>query len=1219
MVRDLTRQENVEMSIKHYLKNMHRMASQFKPTTYKELHRQRLYMKDIDCPEAWHRYLQNFLPPGVFYLNESTGVVDGPGALEEEAGPSGYKGKGKGVAPAADLMSSLPASMRAENLMCYIGHEGTYTPAHREMCATLGQNLMVETSGSGLDPWGMPERPGSSIWFMTETKERHIVSEYWMSVLGHDIEVESYFAQVNAWKNAPFTTYIVEQKAGDFILIPPMAPHQVWNRGTRTMKVAWNRTTVETLDLALKEALPRARMVCRDEQYKCKAIIYFTLMKYFDLLRRVDANRGGGLSTAALAKINADRKVRQLRRDFQRLFRLFAKIILSEMFAPDLPQGNVQFLPFESNVTCAYCRCNIFNRFLTCPTCVTQLEDGEQDAYDVCMECYAMGRSCGCLSNLQWVEQFRWKDLVDRHDEWRRLVIDMEGGVRYDSPQTLDEARKRWGRKTLAQVCQEQLKIRPWRDITKPPPSKAEEQGIEAEEDDDDDVDLDRWGRKKARRRRRSEQWLKDNVNCHICKKREPTWKLVRCGCGISYCYGVLFRAFDLMPLDVMENPNWQCPRCLDICSCAQCLRDGKSSNPYEPHGTLVGHDTKHVADPRSVESLVDFSRGNLIWIRKGSQEEETEDDEQYESRRLRKLIAQADREKAQEEDWREIFVEGEPAPAAMTDAPHEMDDGQHNEMAVDPALATDSASQTQHDVVMTEDVPEHDSPTESAPQKWARTYATTTAGQIHTALPSPSAMLGGAPPTEGSAPLGLRTDDSHPDDHEPSMAIEEEELTQLERDPHGFMVSAGLTGQSVHSYEYPARFVVPTETMINPGNKGKDAGHGSTSFSTSETPARSTFGQRLPWRKTAGGKRKRQKGGDAVDSDVPKPGMQDANREYEQARLQKTLADAKKNDSLTMTQARLNKQQKILKLPVQVSQLAQVQGDQREEEMKDVDDEGPQPSVGARSHFGGDGAGDDDFDEPVVVRSDVPKRSKLTQISTALNKARVEAGKRLFGPRKRGRPRKIRAAEDVNQSPAPASTVHAEGPESLKKTSRKRQSAPNAVTDLGVGRSTRSRWQSLGKAPKQLFEQPSPSKASLASGRKTRPSLPKGPSRSDNEEDIEFEEVDDNHVPIRASTLQAASKKNIDKPRSPLAKGTPLSDDEENIEFEEVDDNHVPIRTSIMQVNSEKNRHHPLSKGASPSDDDDEDIEFEEVDDDYVPIKAGLMRATPKKNASVM
>ena len=33
--------------------------------------------------------------------------------------------KGRGVAKAGDLMGSPPTETRAENLMCYIGYEGT--------------------------------------------------------------------------------------------------------------------------------------------------------------------------------------------------------------------------------------------------------------------------------------------------------------------------------------------------------------------------------------------------------------------------------------------------------------------------------------------------------------------------------------------------------------------------------------------------------------------------------------------------------------------------------------------------------------------------------------------------------------------------------------------------------------------------------------------------------------------------------------------------------------------------------------------------------------------------------------------------------------------------------------------------------------------------------------------------------------------------------------
>jgi hypothetical protein len=265
-VRDINSASDIPMTTGHYLRSMKQLTNQWTPANFRDERRQRLYLKDIDCPPEWHDALKKIIHPNLFYLNSNVTDSGRPTRDDDHLFQSDVV-----AAPAGDLMSSLPEAMQAQNLMCYIGHEGTYTPAHREMCASLGQNLMVDASDASN---GNGEKTGSSVWFMTESKDRAVVREYFLSMLGHDIEIEKHFAQINAWKKAPFDVYIVEQRVGDFILIPPLAAHQVWNRGTRTVKVAWNRTTVETLGFALHEALPKARLVCRDEQYKNKAIIY---------------------------------------------------------------------------------------------------------------------------------------------------------------------------------------------------------------------------------------------------------------------------------------------------------------------------------------------------------------------------------------------------------------------------------------------------------------------------------------------------------------------------------------------------------------------------------------------------------------------------------------------------------------------------------------------------------------------------------------------------------------------------------------------------------------------------------------------------------------------------------------------------------------------------------------------------------------------------------
>lgn len=671
--RNLTSRTNLPLSIKHYLNNMALLTNQWSATNYKDTDRQRIYLKDIDCPPVWREKLKDILPPFLFYLNESTGSVDGE------------------IAKSGDLMSSLPPEMRAENLMCYLGHEGTYTPSHREMCASLGHNIMVETS-TGATEDGAPTRPGSSIWFMTETKDRHLVSEYWLSTLGHDIEIENHFAQVNAWKTAPFKTYVVEQRVGDFILIPPLAPHQVWNRGTRTMKVAWNRTTVETLEMAINEALPKARMVCRDEQYKNKAIVYYSLIKYADLLT---SGRQRGYQ-----------KLRQLQKDFRRLFSLYTKILLSESFSRDLSEPkNMEYLPYNGNVTCSYCRCNIFNRFLTCPSCIGKMPDGDDDTYDICMECYAMGRSCFCISKLRWAEQFKWKDLTRNHEIWRCQVLQFESKS-FDAtrpPQPLLVEREGLGKKTLAEVCQEELKRRPWADITKPIPRRDNKEVAMVNED---------GSVRKRRKVRRSEKFNREHRACHICKAQEQTWKLSLCSaCGLSYCYGSLFRAFDILPQTVMEDLNWKCPKCRKICSCGACRRD-PTMKPFEPSGTSLGHDTRKVADPRSVESLVDFGHSNLAWLKKvGDHPQDNQN-----SRRLRRRFEEAEKAKSGDLTLDEHYVGSEEAgilrlaelesitvDPALTNLYQQngIEHADREQVPIDPALAQLSDEQAYHEFVV--------------------------------------------------------------------------------------------------------------------------------------------------------------------------------------------------------------------------------------------------------------------------------------------------------------------------------------------------------------------------------------------------------------------------------------------------------------------------------------------------------------------------------------
>lgn len=135
--------------------------------------------------------------------------------------------------------------------MCYLGIGDTYTPCHKDLCASSGQNLMCYTEGNG-----------SSFWFMTESSAAPEVSNYFHK-LGQELDHENHVITLNQLSKAPFSVYVVEQKLGDLVLVPPRSCHQVVNYGGITLKTSWSRMTLKGLSIAYYHELPIYRRCAR--------------------------------------------------------------------------------------------------------------------------------------------------------------------------------------------------------------------------------------------------------------------------------------------------------------------------------------------------------------------------------------------------------------------------------------------------------------------------------------------------------------------------------------------------------------------------------------------------------------------------------------------------------------------------------------------------------------------------------------------------------------------------------------------------------------------------------------------------------------------------------------------------------------------------------------------------------------------------------------------
>ncbi|KAF9092051.1 hypothetical protein BGX23_004657 [Mortierella sp. AD031] len=499
LCRDLHNSDDVSMTIAEYIDTVHgdsldantkfptRSSSSFsrvtspKPLDPFHTRQPLIYAKDLTCPSTWRDFLMNGgLPPFLAYMREND-------------------------------LNNLNTKLAAENLMVYIGQAGTWTPAHIDQCGAIGHNIMT---------WA--DNDSCSIWFMIKSEDKAKAEALWSS-FGQPLDYEGYFAGLDELQCADFPVYVVEQKLGDFVMVPSQCVHQVINLGKATIKVSWNRLTPNCLKAAMTSVLPRYKQIGRPEGYRIKVIIASTLKAWTEKLETQEED-------FQMPKDNfckAFREVLDLYRGIVEEEWVDMQIMGADC-EPFVPPKRLKESQHSQPAICDFCRCDIWNRQFQCRECVD-----DDDAYDLCAPCYSHGRGCEHREeSMEFAENFSMNSC--------RL--------------TYCRALAAWNQSTALSGCLNHEQVDDAWFITIEP-----------------SLDKDFSATSLAYKRYQSVDAVKA---CHICGSKSTVSMNIECstaGCRLSFCEFCIYKYYNTLWTDIAgKRSDWKCFRCQDRCPCSQ-------------------------------------------------------------------------------------------------------------------------------------------------------------------------------------------------------------------------------------------------------------------------------------------------------------------------------------------------------------------------------------------------------------------------------------------------------------------------------------------------------------------------------------------------------------------------------------------------------------------------------------------------------------------------
>ncbi|KAI9291693.1 hypothetical protein K502DRAFT_368226 [Neoconidiobolus thromboides FSU 785] len=476
-VRDLKKKQDRFMTFTKFCESMERKKScKSSPL---------LYGKDIEYPLEWKNKINKIIPSDLQYLGCN------------------------------DLNSMNKNSI--DNLMLYVGYEGTYTPAHFDICGSLGHNIMVSS-----------ENGSKALWFMIDTNNRRLARKFFAENGGgfYSLDQDNYCMPVHKILEMPFKVTLIEQSLGDFVLVPSLCAHQVVNIGKgANIKYSWNRNTAKSLKYAIREVNLINRRILKPEIYQTKRMVDYGINKMMRWMKKSKKNK---------IRAYCRDKLSNFVEDYKLLLELYCHSLRDEIKDDSIrsikeikPTVLAEDSYYEYNIVCDFCKSDIYLHYFHCGLC----ENEDEIGHEICIYCLGMGRVCKNMKSIQF------KSVKN---------VEVVSQKTYDFISTLNNYLQKNG-------SNEVVLNEPYTNMIYKNDSNVHSTLT---------VALKNYSLLKGR-----------NMHCKSCKEIHLGIDVVSCNkCKSKVCHKVLVTKENTDPYLISQLKEWHCFMCQEECNCEKCI-----------------------------------------------------------------------------------------------------------------------------------------------------------------------------------------------------------------------------------------------------------------------------------------------------------------------------------------------------------------------------------------------------------------------------------------------------------------------------------------------------------------------------------------------------------------------------------------------------------------------------------------------------------------------